>query len=153
MKFKFQFENVMKHRKVLEDVAQREFEEIQSEYLGEVEKLNRLQQEVKDAHTNAYETQVRGGSAGPALSQVHDFLKLQDVRIERQQKKVQEFEKRVEELREILRLKAIDYKMIESLKDRKKQEFRKEKNKLEQKRSDDLSTMRHLGNLTRLREK
>lgn len=151
MKFKFQFQNVLKHRKVLEDLAQREFQEEQALYLAEVAKLERLHQEVRDAHQKAFETQVRGGSAGPALSQVHEFLKLQDVRIERQQKKVQEFESRVEKLREILQQKAIDYKMIESLKERKKEEFRKESNQKEQKVADDLSTMRFLRGLSRMK--
>lgn len=147
MKFKFPFENVLKHRKVLEDLAQRDFQLVLSEFNSELGKLQKMKDDVHAAHRGAYETQVQGGSAGPALSQVHEFLKLQDVRIERQQLKVQEFEKRVEDLREILRLKAIDYKMIESLKDRKKEAFRIEKNKLEQKKSDEVATLRHIRNL------
>jgi flagellar FliJ protein len=153
MKFKFQFENVLKHRKTLEDLAERDFHEAQSAYLAEVAKLENLHEQVKEAHQSAFRTQVKGGSAAPALSQVHEFLKLQDVRIEHQQLKVQEFEKIVENLREILRQKAIDYKIIESLKDRKAQEFRRQKNKIEQKKSDEQTTMRHLNNVVRLREK
>ena len=45
-------------------------------------------------------------------------------------------------MREILREKAIDYKIIEGLKDRQNEQFQLEQNKLDQKRTDDLNTMR-----------
>lgn len=144
MKFKFRFDTVLRQRKILEDVAQRDFQEVQSQYLQQVEILDQMKNQVHEAHVSAFENQTRGGSQGPALSQIHEFLKLQDVRIERQQNKVQEFLVRVEELREILREKAIEYKMIEKLKEKKKAEFKKEKDHQDQKNADDLSSMRRL---------
>ncbi len=144
MKFKFPFENVLKHRKILEDLAQRDFQESLAVLNEEIQKLEKMKEEVHQARITAFERQSHGGSAAPALSQVHDFLKGQDVRIERQQNKVQEFQKGVENLREILRQKAIDYKIIESLKDTKRAEFKKESNAKEQKISDEVGTMRFL---------
>ena len=144
MKFKFQFESVLRHRKILEDLAQREFQEAQAAYFSEVARLEQLRQGVHAANEQAFQNQLQGGSQIPALSQTHEFLVLQDVRIERQQLKVQESEKRVEELREILQQKATDYKIIDKLKDRKKEEFKKEKSKSDQKKADDLSTIRFL---------
>lgn len=144
MKFKFRFDSVLRQRKILEDVAQRDFQEMNAQYLKQIEILEQMKNQVHEAHVRAFENQTRGGSQAPALGQIHEFLKLQDVRIERQQNKVQEFLQRVEELREILREKAIEYKMIEKLKEKKKAEFKKEKDHREQKIADDLSSMRRL---------
>lgn len=142
MKFKFPFQNVLKHRKILEDLAERDFQESLSELNIQIAKLEDLKLQVRKAHVTTFERQISGGTAAPVLSQVHEFLRGQDVRIERQQQKVQECTKQVEKLREILRQKAIDYKMIESLKDKKKAEFRKLQNMKEQKIADEVANLR-----------
>jgi flagellar FliJ protein len=142
MKFKFRFENVLKHRKIMEDVAQRDFQEANSLLNVEIEKLNNMIHAAHEAQEHLFEKQKQGGPAGPALSQVHDFLKGQDIRIARQRQKVQEYEKVVENLREILRHKAIEYKIMEGLKSKNQEEFKKEQNKKEQKNLDDLALMR-----------
>lgn len=142
MKFNFRFESVLKHRKVLEDLAQREFQEVNSRLQNEIQKLHEMHEASSKAQSVAFQRQSAGGQAGPALSQVNEFLKGQDIRIERQRLKVQEIEKQVEEMREILRQKAIDYKIIESLKEKKKEDFKKEAAKKEQKVTDDIASMR-----------
>ncbi len=152
MKFKFPFEKVLRHRKTLEDLAQRDFQQAQAVLNHEIQILEQMREQVGKARELAFQRQSQGGSAGPALSQVHDFLKGQDVRIERQQNKVQEFQNGVENLREILRQKAIDYKMIESLKDKKSKEFRKERNAKEQKAADEVATIRFLREQARIKE-
>lgn len=143
MKFKFAFQTVLRYRKTLEELAQSDYSEALAELNHQKQKLSDMIEEVALARENAFQTQVDGGKAGPALSQVHDFIKGQDIRIERQRIKIQECEAKVEELQEILRLKAIDYKIIEELRERKKEEFRVEQNKLDQKRTDDLNIMRY----------
>jgi len=149
MKFKFPFENVLKHRKILENIAQKDFQEAMAALNAEIQKLEDMKEEVRVARVTAFQRQAHGGVATPALSQVHEFLKGQDVRIERQQNKVQEYQKGVENLREILRTKAIDYKIIESLKETKRADFKKELSIKEQKISDDISSMRFLREQTR----
>ena len=141
-KFKFPFENVLRHRKTLENLAQKEFQTAMSELNQQLDLLEKMKQEKVDARKEAYAKQIAGGQAGPALGQIGDFLKLQDIRIEKHQKKIQEIEKRVEELREILRQRALDSKIIESYKDRKKDDFKLEQKKLEQKQMDDVVSSR-----------
>ena len=143
MKFRFPFQNVLTYRKTIEDLAQRDFQEALADMNQQIALLNEMKEGIVLARDNAFQKQVDGGNAAPALGQVHEFLVGQDIRIGRQQAKIQECEKRVEELREILRAKAIDYKIIEGLKDRRRAEFLKEQSKLEQKRSDDLTMMRY----------
>jgi flagellar FliJ protein len=151
MKFKFQFESVLRHRKILEDVAQRDFNEAGAIYRDEQKKFEELCERKAAANQRQYDLQKDGGKACPALSQVHDFLILQDLRIEQQQLKVQEALNIVEKLREILRQKAIDYKIIDKLKEKKNVEFKKDRSKLEQKRMDDLTVMRQTERSSKLR--
>ena len=142
MKFRFPLQKVMQHRQTVEDLAERDFQEAMAELNGEIRNLEEMKNQVHMAHVRCFERQTEGGQAAPALSQVYDFLKGQDVRIERQRLKVQEIEKRVEELREILRQRAIDYKIIEELKEKQFKEYKIERRKREQKNTDDINLMR-----------
>lgn len=144
MKFKFPLQNVMKHRKVLEDLAQRDYQEANAKLNEEEQKLAKLYEAVDLARQFSFKTQVQGGSAGSALSQVHEFLKGQDIRIEQQKKAIDQQRKIVEDFQEILRQRAVEYKIIEKYKDRKLEEFKVEKNKKEQKVADDIVSTRHL---------
>lgn len=142
MKFKFPLQKVMQHRKTLEDLAQRDFQQAQAELNHQLEILQQMQDSVLQARDAAFRQQSEGGRAGPVLTQVHEFLKGQDIRIERQRTRIQECESLVENLREILRQKAIDYKIIEELREKRFKEFKIERNKRDQKRADDISLMR-----------
>ena len=143
MKFKFPLESVLNFRKTLENMAQRDLQEAMAELHQQNEKLNFLLSQIVEARENAFQSQVEGGKASPHLVQIEEFIRGQDVRTERQRTKIKDCEQKVEECREILRQKAIDYKIIEGLRDRRKEEFKKNVNRIEQKLADDQTTMRH----------
>jgi flagellar FliJ protein len=143
MKFKFPLQKVMEHRKILEDIAQRDFQEVVVELKKNQSILNDLQDQLKFAYEQAFQIQhAKSGSTSEQLKQVHDFIMGQKIRIERQKAKIQECEKLVEDKREILREKAVDYKIIERLRDRKKTEHEQELGKKEQKELDEISVLR-----------
>ncbi|MEZ0392295.1 MAG: flagellar export protein FliJ [Pseudobdellovibrionaceae bacterium] len=142
MKFQFPLQKVLQHRKVLEDLAQRDFQEALAELNLQLQKLNQMEEAVLLAREEAFRRQSEGGKTSSSLTQVDDFLKGQDIRIARQKERIKECESLVENLREILRQKAIDYKIIEELKTRRLKEFKVEQKKREQKRLDDISLMR-----------
>ncbi len=142
MKFKFQLEKVLQHRKILEDLAQREFQEAQAELNKQNQKMDEMREAVIAARDQAFRRQSEGGKASPALLQVDEFIKGQDIRMDRQKLRIQECESLVEKLREILRQKAIDYKIIEELKDKQFKEYKVERRKREQKNADDINLMR-----------
>lgn len=143
MKFKFSLQKVLQHRKVLQDLAQRDFEEIQSESFKQKELLMDMITSLHEARNEAGQVQSRPANNVPErLKQIHEYTILQDVRILRQKAKVEEIEKLVEEKREILRQKAIDSKMIEKLKERKREQFNHEVRVEEQKEADELSLLR-----------
>jgi flagellar FliJ protein len=97
---------------------------------------------VAEARDQAFRRQSEGGKTSPALIQVDDFLKGQDIRMDRQKERIKECESLVEKLREILRQKAIDYKIIEELKEKQFKEYKIEQRRREQKIADDMNLMR-----------
>ena len=136
-KFKFPLEKVKKHREQLEQAAQRDFQLGMAALNAKIQKLEDMRAEVK----KAVESRLDKTSV-PALTQVHDFLAGQDIRMERQKIKIQEFEKQVEALREILRQKAIESKIIKELEQRKFRDFIEEVRKKELRTQDDVNLMR-----------
>ncbi len=142
MNFRFSLQTVLRHRKNIENLAVKDFKEKLFEVHQAEESLIVLENQVKEAHQKAFEIQSQGGSAGPALGQVDEFMKGQALRIERQKERIQGLQAQVEKLREILRLKAIDYKIIDKLRENKKEDFRKQQNKIEQKTLDEMNVMR-----------
>ncbi|MCE3011397.1 MAG: flagellar export protein FliJ [Proteobacteria bacterium] len=142
-KFKFPLEKVMQHRKIIENLAQAEFQEAQSRLTLLQEELAQMRSQVTHAHQHAFKTAISGApdlSAG--LTQVNEYLRGQDIRIENQLNKIKEQETVVENLREILRKAAVDHKIVESLKEKEKQGFKEEYKKYSQKNADELTLMR-----------
>ncbi len=143
MKFKFKLEKVLVHRKILEDLAQKEFQEAQAASNAQKDILERYRTEKSEARKRAFSDQSQtGGQVLEGLKQIHDFIILQDIRIEKQIKVIEEMEKLVEAKREVLRQKAMDTKIIKKLEEKKKAQFLEEERINEQKELDDNSSMR-----------
>lgn len=136
-KFKFSLDKVKKHREQMEQSAQRDFQLAMADLNQEIYRLEQMQEESK----KAVESRLDKTSV-PALTQVHDFLIGQALRIDRQKIKIQEKEKQVEGLREILRQKAIETKIIKELEQRKFRDFIEEVRKKELRTQDDINLMR-----------
>ncbi|MFN8791818.1 MAG: flagellar export protein FliJ, partial [Bdellovibrionales bacterium] len=83
-----------------------------------------------------------GGQVMESLKQIQDFIVLQDIRIEQENKKLAEIGKLVEAKREVLQQKARDKKILERLETRKREEFQAEEARREQKEADDNVSMR-----------
>lgn len=144
MKFKFSLQKVLEHRKTLENIAQRDFQEALQVYNNQVDVLEDLKRQRHEAFLGRYRVQTKDSSyLSPRLQQTHEFLIGQDKRIELQKSKVQELENVVEKFREILREKVISTKIIEKLKEKKYREYLAERNILEQKELDEISVIRH----------
>lgn len=141
-KFKFPLQKVMQHRKTLEGLAQTQFQLAMAELNQQRQILLAMENAKGEARDQAFQQQSGGGKTSPALVQVFEFIKGQDIRIERQKIKIKECESRVENLREILRQKAIEYKIIEELRERQEKVFKTEQRKKEQKQVDEMNVMR-----------
>lgn len=146
MKFNFRMQKVLEHRKVQENLAKTDFQVAQGRLNEEVEKLQNMIDQKKKARIKSFELETGSDVPSPLrngiLEESSRFQKLQDVRIEKQREIIAEWEKEVESKREILKTKAIEYKIIEKVKDKKKQQFVDEANKKEQNENDEISILR-----------
>ncbi|WP_413558759.1 flagellar export protein FliJ [Bdellovibrio sp. HCB209] len=142
MRFKFPMQKVLEHRKVVENLAQKDFQDAVAVLKEFQDKLDKMRQEILDAQARAGSLLQVGGTQGPALTQIHEFLKGQKLRIEQQEYKVQEIEKIVEYKREILRQAALDYKIMEKVRENKFEEYKAERKIQDQKEADEQSILR-----------
>lgn len=142
MKFQFSLQKVLEHRKLQENLVQKDFQEAVMAFNQETAKLNSMIHQKTLAHESAGTFIKQGGTQGPALTQVHEFLKGQEVLIEKQKLKVQEAENLVEAKREILRQAAQEYKIIEKMRENQFEEYRQKRLKDDQKEMDEQSILR-----------
>lgn len=142
MKFKFPLQKVMDHRKIKESLAQKDFQDVVVILNEQQAILDKMNQDVQEAHARAGMLAQVGGAQGPALSQIHDFLNGQKLRIAHQVQKVQQVEKLVEAKRELLRQAALDYKIMEKMRENKFEEYKAERLAQDQKEMDEQAILR-----------
>lgn len=143
MKFKFNLDKVLRHRKILEDLAQKDFQEALAVYNAKKAEIDGLYTAMKNAREAGFSmTSQTGGQVAESLKQIQEFIVLQDIRIDREMIKLAEIEKLVEAKREVLRQKAMDKKILERLETKKREEFQAEKMRREQKENDENVSMR-----------
>ena len=142
MKFKFTLQKVLEHRKVLENIVQKTFQDAVGVLNDLQNKLNEMETQSDDARVRAFTLQSEGGNAGASLSQINDFLKNHKVLMQMQLSKIQAQEKVVEEKRDLLRQAAVDTKVIATFKEKKFEEFKAKMDSDEQKEMDEQSVLR-----------
>ena len=93
----------------------------------------------------SYRSQIVGTKASwqDEAEQINLYLTGQDLRIARQNESLKKLEKEVESYREILLKALTEAKMMEKLKEKKKEEFIKTFNENERKELDEISTLRY----------
>lgn len=142
MKFKFPLQKVLEHRKTKEDMVQKEFQDAVNDLNTLVKRLEEMEALAKQAHVQAYEMQMEGGTQGPALTQINEFIRHQKVLVIAQKNRVQQQELVVEQKRELLREAAVETKIITKFKEKKFDEFRKRIEDEDQKEMDEQSILR-----------
>jgi len=142
MKFKFSLEKVLNHRNLQVDLARRDFLQAQTN-LVDAEKIRNdmIFEKEKNILHRAQLIQSKT-SWQDHVQQINIYLQGQDLRIARQNESLKKLEKEVESYREILLKALTEAKMIEKLKDKKKEEFIKTYNENERKELDEISTLR-----------
>jgi flagellar FliJ protein len=142
MKFKFPLQKVLEHRKTLEDVAQRDFQEVFHDLKKMLIRLDEMDALMKQAHIQAYEIQMEGGTQGPALNQINDFIRNHKLMIVDQKNRITQQEDLVEQKRELLQAAAVETKIIDKFKEKKFGEFKKHLEDEDQKEMDEQSILR-----------
>lgn len=142
MKFKFSLEKVLKHRNIVADIAQKNFLEAQSALNAEIDRLNEMI-ELKNSSIQQRDQIIQTSQNWSAeVEQINQYLTGQDFRIKQQNQRLLEFEKLVESRREILRQAMIEVKIIDKLKEKKKEAYNEKVKKDEQAELDELTVLR-----------
>lgn len=145
MIFKFPLQKVLDHRKIKETLAKKEFQEVMAVLNEETSRLDFLEQQKNEAHIKAGQIASQGGSAGPSLVQIFEFIKGQEILIQRQKQKIQETEKLVEAKREILRQTTQEYKIMVRTREKQFEEYKLERLAEDQKEMDEQTILRFKG--------
>jgi flagellar FliJ protein len=142
MKFKFALEKVLKHKKILEDQAKKDFSIVATKLHEQEQFLVNLETDLRTAYENKFQIQQSGGTVAAYLEFFHHYYISQKKLIENQKKIIEGLEKILEEKRLYLVQMAREHKTFIMLREKKKAEFKKELNKREQKRLDEMNIMR-----------
>jgi flagellar FliJ protein len=154
MAFKFGLNTVLKHRKRIEDVAQREFSEAQADVdrcLSEIEAMYLRIDEVRDEVSQAEQE----GSA-PSVMRVQEmnvFIEGQKIRIEHLRLKARELLQTAELKHEALIVAAKDRKVLAKLKEKRFEQYRSWLQQIEAKELDDMTMVRTAGKIRMARGK
>lgn len=142
MKFKFPLQKVLEHRKLKENLVQKEFQDALNELMILQNKKKDMESQADEARVKAFQLQETGGTAGPALVQINEFLNHQKTLLLMHQEKIRAQEIIVEEKRELLQRAATETKVIAKFKEKKFEEFREKVDRDEQKEMDEQSVLR-----------
>lgn len=141
MRFSFRLETLMKQRRVERDIAQREYSDAQSAVNQQMTYIKHLYSEIDNARLESENTHQRGGECAHVLQQLEEYINGQKVRVQSARQKARELMQVAEERLEILVEKNQGLKVLEKLKEKKHQEFKKSVKKKEAKILDDIVTM------------
>lgn len=142
MKFRFKFAAVEKHRKIMMDLARRDYLEAQSQVDAKLAEIKGLYQTIDDARERAAQGQMNGTLQASDLVQIDEFINGQNIRIDRARREVRELMSIAEDKHEILLEKVKEHKAMLKLRERHFEEFKQEVKKISQKQMDDQAVMR-----------
>jgi flagellar FliJ protein len=143
MRFKFSLDSVLKHRKRLEEVAQKEFAEAQANVEAAMRRIEEMYTRMDEVREEIRAAQLRG--TGGDLEQIRGmetFLIGHTRRIEAARLGLRELMVIAEQKQELLIEAAKERKILDKLKERKKAEHHELAARAEAKELDDLTTTR-----------
>jgi flagellar FliJ protein len=143
MRFKFSLEAVLKYRRRVEEIAQREFAEAQAavdDCLRKIEAMYKRSDEVREDISGAQ----KGGKVDGVehIREMELFLAGQKIRIATLRQHARELLQIAEEKQEALIQAAQDKKSLEKMKEKRFAEWETWLRKLEAKELDDMTTVR-----------
>jgi len=142
MKFKFPLETVLKHRKRLEEMAQREFAEAQANVDAVLRSLEEMYRRMDEVREEILGLQKSGDPDRiEKICQMEGFLTGHKIRIEMKRQEARKLLVIVEEKQELLILAAKERKVMVKLKEKRQNEYREWLNYTEAQLADDQTSM------------
>lgn len=142
MAFNFRFEFLLNHRLRLEEMAQKDYMEAKAKLDDCLAGIQKMYTSIDESRGRIAQMQKDGQSVICRIQEEELFMAGQAVRIDRERQKARELMIVAEEKQELLLEAAKNRKMIEVLKDKKAQAYKKDMRLREAKQLDDLVVMR-----------
>lgn len=142
MKFTFAFEKLLEHKRQLEQVARRNWLEAQAKVDESMRKLDEMYTQIDDGRKRISDLQIKGGAHLGSLVQISEFILGQKIRIERHRLDLRELLIEAERLQEIVVEAAREKKTLDKLKERRFEEYKRLRKKIELKQMDELVVTR-----------
>lgn len=143
MKFKFRLETLRKHRKNLEEMARRDFAESKDNSDKILKQIDSFYDDSDKAREYAGSV-IKDEVTDPGLLQLSsDFIERNKIRIERKKMEFREALVVTEEKQQVLVDAARETKILDKLKEKKKEEFLKKVRKKNRKDIDEIVVQRH----------
>ncbi len=133
MAFRFRLEKVLAFRKSNEELARKNYLEIKAELEDQQNILKSYYDQIELAQAERHKLILKGGNSSESLSQIHNYIKGMEIKIDRQKIVIKNQLIKVEESQLVLQRTSIECKMIEKLKENQKEEFRQLNKKKEEK--------------------
>jgi flagellar FliJ protein len=143
MRFRFRLEKLLDSRRIQQEIAQKIFTEAKYAVDLEARKLQELYDQEKDSYKRLAQAQIQGGQQTSVMQNIFVYQTGLKINIEKQLKQIQSLQSVVEEKREILQQRMIEYKIIEKLKEKRYQQFLQEVRTQEQRELDEVSVLRY----------
>lgn len=143
MRFRFRLEKLLDARRIQQEIAQKHFAEAMHDLRIQEDKLQMMLDQEKQSYQQLGQALQQGGEQTSVIQNIAIFQNGLKLSMANVRKQIEGLQSVVEEKREILREKVIEYKMIEKLKEKKYQQFLQEAKRLEQKDIDEVSVLRH----------
>jgi flagellar FliJ protein len=139
--FKFRLEPLLRYRKHLAEQAQLKVAKIRSDILTSGDRIVRLEKSY--AHTTEeLDQKVGSGISAKQYQQFTHYLAGIESNIESENMQKRELLKRLEEKQKELKQRTMDKKALESLKNKRREDYYRQMLKLDQKESDDMVIVR-----------
>lgn len=143
MSFKFPFETLLKHRKRLEEAAQRDYFQAKVAVDEALDRINGMYKSLDLSRSEIQELQKGGDQVLAAINQREEYITGLRVRIENERQVARQLMMVAEEKLHILMEATKEFKSLDKLKEKRIKEFRQDKKKREIKEIDEMVTMRH----------
>ena len=147
-RFRFKLDPLIKVREHREKTAQLAFAEAKRETAAQEEEMARMRAELEQ-RTAAFDAAVARGLSAGQFRLYAEFLEGMELDLQEGELRHQELLKAEEEKRQELGRKSVEKRILESLKERKKDLYYKEMRQEEQKGADDMTVLRKARDINR----
>jgi flagellar FliJ protein len=146
-RFQFRLESLLRYREYLEKQVKQEVADVRAEILQCEERIDRYETDQAET-TQELEQEVATGIDSKRYKHYTDFIESIEAGIQAENMLLDELQMRLSEKQRQLAQRSVDKKVLEKLKDRRREEYHQEAIRRFQKESDDMIVTRNARSAT-----